>query len=109
MAKTPSTVEETALALESLAAAWEAGLGKEDLLGMTENDFRSALQKGFDWLLQETQGGTTFPPAPIGFYFAKLWYYEKLYPVVFTLAALGRSARLADWLWETTPEKVLTR
>jgi len=25
--------------------------------------------------------------APIGFYFAKLWYYESLYPVVFALGA----------------------
>jgi squalene-hopene/tetraprenyl-beta-curcumene cyclase len=32
-------------------------------------------------------------PAPIGFYFAKLWYYEKLYPLIFTVAALGRAYR----------------
>jgi squalene-hopene/tetraprenyl-beta-curcumene cyclase len=28
-------------------------------------------------------------PAPIGLYFAKLWYSERLYPVVWPLAALG--------------------
>ena len=31
--------------------------------------------------------------APIGFYFAKLWYYERLYPLVFAVAALGRAVR----------------
>jgi squalene-hopene/tetraprenyl-beta-curcumene cyclase len=29
-------------------------------------------------------------PSPIGFYFAKLWYYERLYPRIFTVAALKR-------------------
>ena len=109
MPGTPSTVEETALALEGLAAAWEADLRMDDPLAVTENNFRSALRKGLVWLLQRTQGGTFFPPAPIGFYFAKLWYYEKLYPVIFTLAALGRSAQLAERLWESAPEKVSTR
>ena len=32
-------------------------------------------------------------PSPIGFYFAKLWYFERLYPLIFTVAALGRAAR----------------
>ena len=27
-------------------------------------------------------------PSPIGFYFAKLWYYEQLYPMISTVAAL---------------------
>jgi squalene-hopene/tetraprenyl-beta-curcumene cyclase len=30
---------------------------------------------------------------PIGFYFAKLWYFEKLYPIIFAVAALGRARR----------------
>ena len=30
-------------------------------------------------------------PSPIGFYFAKLWYYERLYPMIFTVAALARA------------------
>jgi squalene-hopene/tetraprenyl-beta-curcumene cyclase len=33
--------------------------------------------------------------SPIGFYFAKLWYYEKLYPLLFTLAALSQARRAA--------------
>ena len=27
--------------------------------------------------------------APIGLYFARLWYYEELYPLVFALSGLG--------------------
>jgi squalene-hopene/tetraprenyl-beta-curcumene cyclase len=33
-------------------------------------------------------------PSPIGFYFAKLWYFERLYPLIFTVAALRRAAQL---------------
>jgi hypothetical protein len=32
------------------------------------------------------------PAAPIGLYFARLWYSEALYPRIFTLHALS------DWL-----------
>ena len=31
-------------------------------------------------------------PSPIGFYFAKLWYFEKLYPKIFALQALRSQA-----------------
>ena len=30
------------------------------------------------------------PASPIGFYFAKLWYYERLYPIVLVTEALER-------------------
>jgi squalene-hopene/tetraprenyl-beta-curcumene cyclase len=33
-----------------------------------------------------------FTAAPIGLYFARLWYYEKLYPLIFATSALGRVA-----------------
>ena len=48
--------------------------------------------------LEATQasGGGFGPSAPIGFYFAKLWYYEKLYPMIATVAALSSYRRLAD-------------
>jgi len=44
--------------------------------------------KGVDCLLEMTKNGTTFPAAPIGLYFASLWYSEKLYPLIFTVEAL---------------------
>jgi squalene-hopene/tetraprenyl-beta-curcumene cyclase len=31
---------------------------------------------------------------PIGFYFAKLWYFERLYPLIWTTGALGKVAAL---------------
>jgi squalene-hopene/tetraprenyl-beta-curcumene cyclase len=49
---------------------------------------------GVGWLLERTAGGTHFPTAPIGLYFAKLWYAEELYPLLFTVAAWERAARL---------------
>jgi squalene-hopene/tetraprenyl-beta-curcumene cyclase len=30
------------------------------------------------------------PAAPIGLYFASLWYHEKLYPLIFVTDALRR-------------------
>ena len=44
------------------------------------------------WLVEAVESGRFREPSPIGFYFAKLWYYEKLYPLIFTVAALGARA-----------------
>ncbi len=38
--------------------------------------------------LAELAATEDFTPAPIGLYFASLWYSEQMYPLVFTLAAL---------------------
>ena len=43
-------------------------------------------------LAEATERGRRFEPAPIGLYFAKLWYFERLYPLAFTAAALARLA-----------------
>ena len=45
--------------------------------------------RGRQWLLTRD----TLVPAPIGLYFAKLWYFEKLYPLIFTVAALAAGER----------------
>jgi squalene-hopene/tetraprenyl-beta-curcumene cyclase len=75
---TPSSIEETAQAIEALA-----GLPAKDV-------HPRLIEDGACWLIDHTRQGTSFPPTPIGFYFAKLWYFERLYPIVFTLAALNR-------------------
>jgi squalene-hopene/tetraprenyl-beta-curcumene cyclase len=86
---TPSSVEESALAVEVLVDAPGA-----DAPGSPE---AQAVNKGLAWLVQQVEAGALQHPTPIGFYFAKLWYYEKLYPIIFTVAALGRARRkLAD-------------
>ena len=40
------------------------------------------------------EDGSWLQPSPIGFYFAKLWYFERLYPLIFTVGALGRAAKV---------------
>jgi len=49
-----------------------------------------AVNKGSAWLVEQIDRGGLAKPAPIGFYFAKLWYFEKLYPIIFSVSALGR-------------------
>jgi len=46
------------------------------------------ISRGASWLVQRTAHGSVFESAPIGLYFAKLWYTERLYPIVFTVSAL---------------------
>jgi squalene-hopene/tetraprenyl-beta-curcumene cyclase len=81
-ANTPSSIEETALAVEVLL---DAGPEAE-----------ACVQKGLIWLIERIEAGGLHDPTPIGFYFAKLWYFEKLYPIIFSVAALGRALRRAS-------------
>ena len=37
-----------------------------------------------------TDEGRKTPPSPIGLYFASLWYYEELYPLIFATGAAIR-------------------
>lgn len=76
-----SSVEETALAVEALLAA------------ASEPEFQPTIEKGLTWLIERVERGEYRNPAPIGFYFAKLWYYERLYPLAFTVGALGRAVQ----------------
>lgn len=85
----PASIEETAVAVHALASVLFAGAGTAPARA------RQAVAAGVAWLVQRTGEGTGFEPSPIGFYFASLWYWERLYPVVFALAALER-ARLLD-------------
>ncbi len=76
--RVPSSIEETALALDALA-------------GQPEGDsVRLARDRGCAWLLARIRAGGLDKPAPIGLYFAKLWYAERVYPALWTVSALGR-------------------
>jgi squalene-hopene/tetraprenyl-beta-curcumene cyclase len=86
---TPSSIEETALAVESLCATSNG-------IEIDPNRLNGAITRGLTWLSEHTNGGREFPPSPIGFYFAKLWYFEQMYPIVYTLAAVGRASRLPE-------------
>ncbi len=48
---------------------------------------KEAVGKALRWLSENTRQGTYFPASPIGLYFAKLWYTERLYPMIFSFAA----------------------
>jgi squalene-hopene/tetraprenyl-beta-curcumene cyclase len=75
----PSSVEEAALATEVL-------LARPRVEGV-----QKAVERGLEYLVERVENGSFTEPTPIGFYFAKLWYFEKLYPIIFTVAALGRA------------------
>ncbi|MBN2475016.1 MAG: squalene--hopene cyclase [Pirellulales bacterium] len=77
----PSSVEETALAVEALLA------------GPKDSAWRQVTEAGIQWLVAAVEQGRYRETSPIGFYFAKLWYYERLYPLTFTVSALGRAVR----------------
>ena len=62
-----SSIEETGLALSALAGTDPA-----------------ALARGEAWL-QTAIGDGAYTPSPIGFYFARLWYFERLYPIIFSV------------------------
>ena len=80
-----STVEETALAVEALLSA------------ENDNPYRGAIDgavnDGIAWLVDAVGTNRYTKCSPIGFYFAKLWYYERLYPRIFTVSALGQAVR----------------
>ena len=78
---TTSSLEETALAVQTLASA-------ENL-----SETAAALGRGVAWLVDAVQAGKHRQASPIGFYFAKLWYDEKLYPLIFSVGALGAAVR----------------
>ncbi|MGD8452826.1 MAG: prenyltransferase/squalene oxidase repeat-containing protein [Phycisphaerae bacterium] len=75
----PSSIEETGQAVQALVAAHAAA----------QNEVLPAIDRGTHWLAQTTHAGRDFPAAPIGLYFANLWYAERLYPQIATVAALG--------------------
>jgi squalene-hopene/tetraprenyl-beta-curcumene cyclase len=82
---TSSSTEETALAVEALAAC------SHQLPRDLQNAANVSLEKGTQWLIEKIESGEWLQPSPIGFYFAKLWYHERLYPMIFTVAALGKA------------------
>ena len=82
------SIEETAQAVSALALRLRRrphAVAKEVV---------QAVSRGTDWLIAATDEGRRTEPSPIGFYFAKLWYFEDLYPLIFAIEALGQAAEL---------------
>ena len=61
---------------------------------MSTDKIRCVLDAGANWLACRVNEGTVQSASPIGFYFAKLWYFERLYPTIF---ALGGLAKWQNW------------
>jgi len=76
-----STVEETALAVIALSGG-----------GATCEE---AARRGCSWLVAQGAVGLE-RAAPIGLYFALLWYHEQLYPLVWALEALGLNLKTKE-------------
>jgi squalene-hopene/tetraprenyl-beta-curcumene cyclase len=76
----PSSIEETGIVVAALGRSVTDG---------DERQISEAVARGARWLIDATIDGTELPAAPLGLYFARLWYYEELYPVVFALAGLA--------------------
>jgi len=62
----------------------------------SNSELRRSILRGLEWLVANVEMGTWREPEPIGFYFAKLWYFERLYPMIFSIAALESAGRLPD-------------
>lgn len=84
------TIEETALAIDALAESLLHSVADSQ----QELAVRSAISRGVRWLVEQTQYGILLTASPIGLYFARLWYFEELYPAIFTLSSLHKVQRL---------------
>jgi squalene-hopene/tetraprenyl-beta-curcumene cyclase len=82
-------------ALASFCSVEETALAIEALLPLAESNqlHARAVKNGLKWLVEAVEQGRLRQPAPIGFYFAKLWYHERLYPLVFAASALRQAVR----------------
>ena len=93
----PSSVEETALALEALLCHPKI---------KTDPSIQHMVLKGLAWLTDSIERGNHERAAPIGLYFAKLWYYERLYPLIFATSALATATHVfATAPLPATPKK----
>jgi squalene-hopene/tetraprenyl-beta-curcumene cyclase len=73
------SVEETGIVLSALGHL-TSSVGDERVA--------RAIESGARWLCDATSGGVRLP-APIGLYFARLWYDEELYPLIFAVEGLA--------------------
>jgi squalene-hopene/tetraprenyl-beta-curcumene cyclase len=75
-----SSIEETGVVLAALGRSVADG---------DHGRISKAVARGARWLMDATVGGAEAAAAPLGLYFARLWYYEELYPLVFAVEGLA--------------------
>jgi squalene-hopene/tetraprenyl-beta-curcumene cyclase len=107
-----SSIEETALAVDALAESFHrqaqdtvlslnSGMSGAGRVSFSSQAIQSAVSRAVSWLIEHTGKGTSVEPSPIGLYFAKLWYFEELYPVIFTVSALQKVKNLCGLIRRT--------
>ncbi|MBE0535847.1 MAG: squalene--hopene cyclase [Phycisphaerae bacterium] len=88
-----ASIEETAVAADALAslllrvrhdAAFAA------VMDLPIAPMEAAVGRAGTWLVEHLADVHEIPEAPIGLYFARLWYFEKLYPIIFATSALQK-------------------
>ena len=85
----PSIVwEDSSLGFSSVE---ETSLCCEILFDSADPKHVLAAWRGIDWLARACEADCVHQCSPIGFYFAKLWYFEKSYPLIFATAALAKA------------------
>ncbi len=92
-----SSVEETALALDALAEVLlqlVTGPGTLEGQHVSQEVLRSTVSRGASSLVEMLSATHPVPASPIGLYFAKLWYFEELYPYIFSVSALHKVRNL---------------
>lgn len=94
-----SSVEETGVALSALAAMAQT---TETNSRESRDELSRALRAAVRWLADACRDDEP-RPAPIGLYFARLWYFEDLYPFIFAVEGLSAARR---YLRDITPEPV---
>lgn len=74
-----STIEETSLVIDALCP----------LIAFTpDSAIVNSVHSGFLWMTERLGGPKNPDAAPIGLYFAKLWYAEDIYPIIWQYSAL---------------------
>ncbi len=76
-----SMIQESALAVSALSFFKE------------QEKVHTAMEKGVKRLVEFIEQDGLSDAQPIGLYFARLWYSEKLYPIIWTVKALALSLR----------------
>jgi len=100
-----SSIEETALAVDALAEYVGPAACADKLHtlqgfksespndpnknGAKNRTLQEAVAKGGERLMEYARADTMVA-SPIGLYFAKLWYFEDLYPLIFAVSALQK-------------------
>ena len=74
------SVEETAAAVSALIP-----------LTVQSPALERGVSRGLTWLTNAVEQDLHRQPAVVGYYLARIWYYERLYPLAFAAGALSRA------------------